>query len=555
MDPIKYIFEKPAQTGRLACWHMLLSEYDIQYVPQKAIKGSILSDYLADQPVEDYEPLKFDFPDEDILLIKRDYEEPGPEEGPEPGLWWRMMFDGSSNYSGHGIGADLMNPKGGFTPFTARLDFECTNNVAEYEACILGLEAAIDLRIKLLKVSGDSALVIYQVKGKWETKHENLIPYRAYIIELIKYFDEIKFEHVPRSENHVADALAMLASMWKVKLVNEAPLIRIERRTEPAYCQVVEENEVDEKPWFHDIKNYVLKQEYPEGASCLDKKTLRRLASRFFISNGVLYKRSYDMVLLRCVDKHEADMLLQEIHEGTFGTHANGYAMSKKMLRAGYYWLTMEFDCIQYARKCPKCQIYADKMHVPPAPLNWVEAASYANVTKQVVARFIKREIICRYGIPSRIITDNGTNLNNKTMKELCDNFKIAHHNSSPYRPKMNGAVEAANKNIKKILQKMVKTYKDWHEMLPFALHGYRTTVRTSTGATPFSLVYGMDVVLPIEVELPSLRVLREAKLDEAEWVQDRFDQLNLIDEKRLTAMCHGQLYQKWMKRAFDKKV
>lgn len=68
-------------------------------------------------------------------------------------------------------------------------------------------------------------MVIYQVKGKWETKHENLIPYRAYIIELIKYFDEIKFEHVPRSENHVADALAMLASMWKVRLVNEAPLI------------------------------------------------------------------------------------------------------------------------------------------------------------------------------------------------------------------------------------------------------------------------------------------------------------------------------------------
>jgi hypothetical protein len=101
----------------------------------------------------------------------------------------------------------------------------------------------------------------------------------------------------------------------------------------------------------------------------------------------------------------------------------------------------------------------------------------------------------------------------------------------------------------------MVKTYKDWHEMLPFALHGYRTTVRTSTGATPFSLVYGMDAVLPIEVELPSLRVLREAKLDETEWVQDRFDQLNLIDEKRLTAMCHGQLYQKRMKRALDKKV
>jgi hypothetical protein len=79
--------------------------------------------------------------------------------------------------------------------------------------------------------------------------------------------------------------------------------------------------------------------------------------------------------------------------------------------------------------------------------------------------------------------------------------------------------------------------------MLPFALYGYRTSVRTSTLVTPFSLVYGMEVVLPVEVEIPSLRVLMEAKLTEAEWCQTRFDQLNLIEEKRLTAMCHGQLY------------
>ena len=79
--------------------------------------------------------------------------------------------------------------------------------------------------------------------------------------------------------------------------------------------------------------------------------------------------------------------------------------------------------------------------------------------------------------------------------------------------PKMNGIVEAANKNIKKIIQKMVDTYKDWHEMLPFALHGYRTFVRTSTGETLFSLVYGMEVVLPIEVEIPYLRVIMETKL------------------------------------------
>jgi len=140
-------------------------------------------------------------------------------------------------------------------------------------------------------------------------------------------------------------------------------------------------------------------------------------------------------------------------------------------------------------------------------------------------------------------------------MKELCDDFKIEHHNSSPYRPQMNDVVEAANKNIKKIVQKMVVTYKDWHEMLPFALHGYRTSIRTSTGATPYSLVYVMEAVLPVEVEIPSMRVLMEAELSEAEWVQSRYDQLNLIEEKRMNALCHGHLYQKRMKQDFDKEV
>lgn len=82
----------------------------------------------------------------------------------------------------------------------------------------------------------------------------------------------------------------------------------------------------------------------------------------------------------------------------------------------------------------------------------WVEVGSCANVTRQVVVWFIKKEIIYHYGIPNKIITDNGSNLNNKIIKDLCESFKIEHHNSSPYRPKMNGTVEAANTNIKKIM-------------------------------------------------------------------------------------------------------
>ena len=86
-------------------------------------------------------------------------------------------------------------------------------------------------------------------------------------------------------------------------------------------------------------------------------------------------------------------------------------------------------------------------------------------------------------------------------------------------------------------------------------MHAYRTEVRTSIGATPYSLVYGTEVVLPIKVEIPSLRVLKKVELEEAEWVQARYEQLNLIEEKRMKAICHGQLYQKWMMRAYDKKI
>ncbi|XP_060210682.1 uncharacterized protein LOC132637639 [Lycium barbarum] len=93
----------------------------------------------------------------------------------------------------------------------------------------------------------------------------------------------------------------------------------------------------------------------------------------------------------------------------------------------------------------------------------------------------------------------------------------------------MNGAVEAANKNIKKILRKITDSHRQWHEKLPYALLGYRTTARTSTGATPYMLVY--------------------------EWIRSRHEQLMLIDEKKMDAVCHGQLYQNRMSKAFNKRV
>ncbi|XP_070017240.1 uncharacterized protein [Nicotiana sylvestris] len=101
----------------------------------------------------------------------------------------------------------------------------------------------------------------------------------------------------------------------------------------------------------------------------------------------------------------------------------------------------------------------------------------------------------------------------------------------------------------------MIEKHKQWHGKLSFALLGYITTVRTSTGATPHMLVYGIEVVIPAEVEIPSLRIIQETELDDAEWVKSHYEQLALIDGKRMNGVWHGQLYQNRMSRAFNKRV
>lgn len=156
LDPIKYIFEKPSLSGRVARWQVLLSKYDIVYVSQKAIKGSAIADFLAERVEEDYEPMEFEFPDEDLMSVCQTNEEESEEKEN-----WKMFFDGASKALGHGIGAVLVSPERDHYPVIAKLNFYCTNNVAEYEACVTGLQAAIERKIHVLEVYQDFALVIY----------------------------------------------------------------------------------------------------------------------------------------------------------------------------------------------------------------------------------------------------------------------------------------------------------------------------------------------------------------------------------------------------------
>ncbi|RVX21644.1 Gag-Pol polyprotein [Vitis vinifera] len=427
-----------------------------------------------------------------------------------------MYFDGAANHSGYGIGVLLIS----LTVIT----------FPDQDSSRAG--------IRQMEVFGDSNLVLRQIQGEWKTRDVKLRPYHAYLELLVARFEGLRYTHLPRAQNKFADALATLASMID-----------------------------DGLPWYHDIYHFLRLGIYPEAATAKDKRALRQLATRFVICGETLYRRSPDGMLLLCLDRVSADRVMREVHAGVCGPHMGGHMLAQ----------------------VSECQIHGDLIHVPPSELHaltspwpfsvwgidiigkispksssghefilvaidyftkWVEAASYARLTSSGVASFIRSHIICRYGVPHELISDRGVHFRAE-VDALVQRYGIRHHRSSAYRPQTNGAVEAANKNIKRILRRMVETSRDWSEKLPFAFWAYRTSFRTSTGATPYSLVYGMEAMLPVEIEMGSLRVALEQQIPEADWAQARFDQLNLLDERRLRAADHVRAYQRKMARAF----
>jgi hypothetical protein len=130
---------------------------------QKAIKGSVIADMLADQPIDKHEHARLDFPDEGILTILQGHKDSDNDI-------WIMRFDGALNALGKGVGAVLISPEGEHYPVAAKLKFKCTNNMAEYEACALGIQLALDMKVKRLMVYGDSSLIINQLQGEWDTR-------------------------------------------------------------------------------------------------------------------------------------------------------------------------------------------------------------------------------------------------------------------------------------------------------------------------------------------------------------------------------------------------
>ncbi|XP_074271327.1 uncharacterized protein LOC141595261 [Silene latifolia] len=165
---------------------------------------------------------------------------------------------------GYGVGILLISPTGEHVPMSIKLDFNVMNNTAEYEACLLGLRSALDLCVKKLLVHGDSSLVINQVGGSWKIRSPILAPYQTRIEELEKNFEDIRFVHLPREENQLADPLSKLASLINILDHIDSMPICVERRSSLAYVNVIDDvGEGETEPWYTTILKFKETGDYP----------------------------------------------------------------------------------------------------------------------------------------------------------------------------------------------------------------------------------------------------------------------------------------------------
>uniref|UniRef100_A0A2N9FNY5 Integrase catalytic domain-containing protein n=1 Tax=Fagus sylvatica TaxID=28930 RepID=A0A2N9FNY5_FAGSY len=271
---------------------------------------------------------------------------------------------------------------------------------------------------------------------------------------------------------------------------------------------------------------------------------------------------------LRCLSPEEADYVIREVHEGVCGNHSGARSLAHKLTRAGYYWPSLLHDATQYVKACDKCQRFANIPRVPleeitpitspwpfaqwgldimgPFPVGtkqakflvvaidyftkWVEAEPLATISEKNVKGFVWKAVICRFGIPRVLISDNGKQFDNGPFRELCSQLNIKNHYSSPRHPQANGQVES--------FQVCCGHTEPPSEPRPMKL--------------PSSSPSAQKAVIPVEIGLTTLRTTFH-KEEENEG-QLRLN-LDLLDETRERAARRIALYQGKMARYYNTKV
>uniref|UniRef100_A0A2N9EQZ9 Uncharacterized protein n=1 Tax=Fagus sylvatica TaxID=28930 RepID=A0A2N9EQZ9_FAGSY len=332
--------------------------------------------------------------------------------------------------------------------------------------------------------------------------------------------------------------------------------------------------------WRTPFLEYLLEGILPSNPK--DVYRLKRLALRYFVEGGPLFRKGFHGEPLRCLSPSESQMVMKETHAGECGEHQGKKRLYQCLLTLGYYWPTMKKDAADFVKTCHTCQVQANLIHTHPTslqnmatpwpfhtwgldligPINpasggyiwilvateyftkWVEAIPLRKATGAAVANFIREHIITRFGIPYKLITDNGTPFINKDVREVLEHYRVKHRRSTPYYPQGNGQAEATNRMLLRILSKMMLDYgNDWKAHLADVLWAYRSSPKTATGFTPFSLVYGTDTISPTELVVPSPRVMQgsELEVDANMCAEARMADLEGLDEARDLAKAKSQ--------------
>jgi hypothetical protein len=373
------------------------------------------------------------------------------------------------------------------------LDFVTTNNEVEYEAVLAGLAIALEVGAPNVEIRSDSQVVVGQISGAFATQEDLLAKYLEKVHDLQSCFKSMTITKIPREKNVQADALARagsatdqeIAKMKQQVLVQPNPSIDKSQDL----MQVARERE-PEPEWASDVIRYLRSGELPSHKEQSHKVRLQ--STCYTMVDDMLYRRGYSHPLLKCLSAPEAHYVLREIHEGVCGNYSGGRMLALKAVRARYYWPTMTRDSMEFVRSCDKCQWFARVMKNPPERLTpvlspwpfskwgadlvglmpcgkgkkrflvvavdyftkWAEAEALATVTANNVINFLWRSVICRFGIPYALVSDNGTQFDGKPFCSWCTELGIRNHYSTPMYPKSNGQVEATNKTLLATLKK-----------------------------------------------------------------------------------------------------
>ncbi|XP_028072604.1 uncharacterized protein LOC114274823 [Camellia sinensis] len=396
-----------------------------------------------------------------------------------------------------------------------RLGWKASNNEAEYKALLVGLRSAEHFSAEQLLVFSDSQLVVNQLSGVYKTRDERIAVYAGKAKDLLKKFQSIRVERISQDKNSHADALVCLGSSVDTK---DARKVWVEFVPEPSIASPVLCSNL-EPSWMDPILAFLKSGTLPKDKKEANK--VRHRSARFWISSsGKLYKRSYLSPYLLCVHPNLIENVLYEIHDGICGCHVGGR------------WFFIA--ATNYFTK-------------------WVEVEALASINEVDKKRFVMRNVVVRFGIPRVLIADNGTQFDGNIFRKFCVDFRIEYQNSSPGYPQSNGQAEALNKTIINEVKKRLEHAKGkWIEELPYILWAYRTTARCSTGETPYSLTYGMEAIIPLEVGLPILR----SELFESTSNEEAIAQvLDMAEGRREVALIRLVAYQQQLIKSFNQKV